>query len=240
MSDESRTAIALDYGGKNISVALSFRERKRLTISVHPDGTVTALAPIGRSVEAVEKHLYKRRSWIAKQLRYFRQYQPGPAKRYYVSGETWLYLGRQYRLRVNQSEENEVKLQGGYINVDVPKPSDPVAVAKALDRWYRIRAGSVFRTRLNHCCNGLLSSPDGVELRIRKMKTRWGSCSKSGVITLNLELIKAPTRCIDYVITHELCHLKIHDHRPAFYRLLNRYMPDWEKQKARLNKGGLV
>ncbi len=72
------------------------------------------------------------------------------------------------------------------------------------------------------------------KLIVRRIKTRWGSCSKNGTILLNTELIKAPVDCIDYVITHELCHLRIHEHTSAFYRLLSRCMPDWERRKARL------
>ena len=68
------------------------------------------------------------------------------------------------------------------------------------------------------------------------MSKRWGSCSRKGTITLSLDLIKTPLHCIEYVITHELCHLLVHDHSPAFFRMLSRCMPDWERRKARLEE----
>ena len=95
----------------------------------------------------------------------------------------------------------------------------------------------LFRNRMDRCVESAPSlsglCPD---LRIRRMSKRWGSCSRKGTITLSLDLIKTPLHCIEYVITHELCHLLVHDHSPAFFRMLSRCMPDWERRKARLEE----
>jgi predicted metal-dependent hydrolase len=77
--------------------------------------------------------------------------------------------------------------------------------------------------------------PEMPTLTVRKMTRRWGSCTKSGTVALNIDLIKVPLTFIDYVIVHELCHLKVHNHSPAFYRLLFRSMPDWKQRKERLD-----
>jgi len=235
MPDPARQTVFVEYGGQHISVDVEFRLRKRLSISVHPDGSVTALAPSDRSLEDVLAHLRRRRAWIAKQRRHFEKYQPLPEEKRYVSGETHLYLGRQYRLRIRQADEAAAKLIGRFFNVHVPRPDEPQAVAAAMDAWYREHAESLLRDRLDRCLESAASLRlTEVSLRVRPMRRRWGSCSEAGTITLNVDLVKAPLHCIDYVIMHELCHLRVHDHSPAFFRLLGRCMPDWQARKQRL------
>lgn len=235
MPDPTRQTVLVEYAGQHISVDLEFRERKRLSISVHPDGSVTALAPSGRSLEDVIANLRRRRAWIAKQRRHFERYQPLPEEKRYVSGETHLYLGRQYRLRIQQADEVDVKLIGRFFHVHVPRHDEPRTVAEAMDVWYREHADSILHDRLDRCLASAASLRlADVSLRIRPMKRRWGSCSEAGTITLNVDLVKAPLHCIDYVIMHELCHLRVHDHSPAFFRLLGRCMPDWQRRKERL------
>jgi predicted metal-dependent hydrolase len=236
MPEISNQTVFLEYAGKHISVSLEFKERKRLSISVHPDGSVTAIAPVARSLADVIAHLHRRRSWIARQCRHFEKYQPLPEDKRYVSGETHLYLGRQYRLRVHRSNDVAVKLVGRFLNVYTPTPQDRQAVATALDAWYQAHAEPIFHDRMERCLEAAASLRlTDVQFKIRPMKTRWGSCSKAGKITLNIDLIKMPLHCIEYVIMHELCHLRVHDHSPAFYRLLSRCMPDWERRKQRLD-----
>lgn len=235
MPDHPSETVLVDCAEGRVLVAVHFRDRSRLSISVHPDGSVTAVAPASRTIDDVAAHLQRRRSWIAKQRRYFDRYQPLPAEKCYVSGETRLYLGRQYRLRIHRCDESSVKLIGRYFKVFVPTPKQPRAIADALDAWYRLHAESIFCSRMNRCLATAASLRlTDVQLRIRPMKKRWGSCSKAGTITLNTELVMAPLHCIDYVIMHELCHLRVHDHSPAFFRLLARCMPDWERRKERL------
>ncbi len=235
MPDTASQTVFVEYAGEHISVSLDFKERKRLSISVHPDGSVTAIAPADRSLDDVLAHLRGRRRWIAKQRRHFEQYQPLPEEKHYVSGETHWYLGRQYRLRIHRSDETAVKLRGRFFHVGVPTPKEPRAVADALNAWYRSHAERMFRDRLARCLQATASlRPSAVKLRIRPMKRRWGSCSSTGTITLNTDLVKTPLHCIDYVIMHELCHLRVPDHSPAFFRQLARWMPDWERRKERL------
>jgi len=284
MPDSSPHIVLVELAGETVSVAVTFKNRERLSISVHPDGSVTALAPAGRPLADVQAHLKRRQSWIARQRRHFQKYLPLPLEKRYVSGETHLYLGRQYRLRVHQADDTSVRLVGAYFEVCVPTPKRPQTIAAALRAWYQSHAESLFAERMRRCggriCDLLPGSRgpsksgiparqvrqecptymephfrvqqiadaprcvqtstslqqlgEAVKLQVRPMERRWGSCSKAGMITLNTNLVKTPLHCIDYVITHELCHLRVHDHSPAFFRMLGRCMPDWQRCKDRL------
>lgn len=237
MPEGSVQSVLIECAGEHVAVSLAFQRRERLSISVHPDGSVTALAPASRSLEDVVTHLNRRRSWIARQRRHFQKYQPLPAEKRYVPGETHLYLGRQYRLRLHCSEDASVRLVGRFFEVCVCAPKKPQTVAAAMRKWYQSHAERIFRDRMMVCLETAATPKLHVDvgLRVRPMQRRWGSCSRAGLITLNTDLVRMPLHCIDYVIMHELCHLSVHDHSPAFFRLLGRCMPDWRRRKERLD-----
>ena len=226
----------VQWGRTTIHYSYSFAERRTMAIHVHPDLAVTVVAPEGAELDAIREKVKKRAAWIRKSKREFELYLPKAPPRRYVSGESHRYLGRQYRLKAVQGEAEGVKCMRGYFWVTTREQPDPERVAKRLNEWYRARAHSIFHERLTACHErarrvGVPLPP----LTIRQLTSRWGSCTRTGRIILNLDLIKAPKDCIDYVITHELCHLKEHHHGPKFWRLMERVMPDYEERKRRLN-----
>ncbi|MFQ5419980.1 MAG: YgjP-like metallopeptidase domain-containing protein [Anaerolineae bacterium] len=133
-------------------------------------------------------------------------------------------------------KDEQVKLTRGRLFVHTPNPQ-PEQVKTLLTGWYRRHARRVFTARLDACFPRVakygLAYP---RLEIRNMEKRWGSCTAEGKILLNLRLIQAPKPLIDYVVMHELCHLKEHHHGAAFYALLDRAMPDWQARRQRLNE----
>jgi len=225
----------IKYGSQIIPFQLEFRNRKTLEISVYPDMSVKVVAPLKRAYEEIEAKVRKRASWIIEQRYFFSLYLPKQPPKKFVSGESHYYLGKQYRLKVVTSQEEKVVLRRGIINVYTKNRTDSAQIRKLLNSWYRQRADIKFAERLMLCYAKIkkygVVKPD---IQIRKMKKRWGSCSKNGAIILNTELIKAPSNCIDYVIMHEMCHIKYFNHGKAFYNLLVKVMPDWEKRKKRL------
>lgn len=227
----------IEFGNRRIPYYLTRRKRKRIRIRVAPDLTVSVSAPLRAKDEQIERVLTQKARWIARKLDEIKDFHPLPAPKQYVSGETFCYLGRQYRLKVETGEKSPAKLKGKFLYVSVPDKQDRDAVKKMVESWYRQRAEQTF-TRYQKKCSDVVGR-HGIPkatLTLRKMRTRWGSCSSKGRITINTNLIQAPVHCIEYVIMHELCHLKHHNHSSAFYKLLTQCMPDWQKRRQVLQK----
>lgn len=222
----------MKYGTTEIDYVVHFSARKTLEIKVNPNGEVALWAPLGTSLVLLEEKIRKRAGWILKQQEYFRTFETLMPERRYISGESHFYLGRQYLLRVIEGRPNGVKYKGRYFEVVCSPKSRAGELMKA---WYREHAQLKFTE---------LAAPiiqrfqrygvQPVSFCIQEMSSRWGSCTNQGKIILNTELIKAPRPCIEYVITHELCHLLHREHTQAFFELLSFEMPDWEKWKNRL------
>jgi predicted metal-dependent hydrolase len=225
------------YGTATIEYELRYAERKTMAITVEPDRRVIVSAPEGTSLSDVEARLRKRGAWILRRQREFEDYLPALPPRRYVSGESHLYLGRRYRLRLEAGDAEGVKLAAGWFFISARDRDNAGRVRALLDGWYRRRAAVVFAERLAYC-HAKAHMPDlpYPKLRIRVMEKRWGSCTPGEVMLLNLKLVQVPKYCIDYVITHELAHLKEHHHGQAYYALLDRLMPDWLERRQRLHE----
>jgi len=224
------------YGTQLIHYKLIQTKRKTLGITVYPDKKIVVRAPLAKSEKEINDKIRKKAKWITKQLMHFDSL-PAPLKpKLFVSGETHKYLGKQYRLKIIKSRDEKVSLKGGYIHISLPDTNNKKQIETLLNHWYKEHAIKRFEIYLNECFSVIqkynISCP---KLHIRKMKTRWGSCSSLGRITLNLDLIKYSSLSIKYVIMHELCHLKYHSHNKEFYKFLTKVMPDWEKHKYNLN-----
>jgi len=173
------------YGKETIGFIVYYATRKTLEIAVHPDSAVVIKAPVGTRFEDIQMRVCKRAGWIKRQLDYFRQFEPSTPPRQYVGGETHLYLGRQYRLKISSGERDEVKLIRGYFQIGVKESASPEKVKKLLEAWYAEKATGRFRESFERCWPffGKLSLARP-RLQIRRMKKRWGSLSKNGTLTL--------------------------------------------------------
>jgi predicted metal-dependent hydrolase len=225
---------AIQFGSKQIDFHLEYSHRKSLGITVTPDLNVLVKAPTDTSLQKIKETLRRKAPWIFKQQSFFLTFHPKTPARKFVGGETHLYLGRQYRLKVLKSKLESVKLKGKFIEVTT---TDKARVKKLVSEWYLQNA----KTKFHSIAKPLIENfkrhkvePNSIVLR--EMSTRWGSCTAKGKIILNPELIKAPKGCIDYVIIHELCHLIHHDHTQKFIDLQTKEMKDWEKWKTKLEK----
>lgn len=224
----------ITYGKHNIAYSIQRVDRKTMEISVEPDMSIIVKAPIGAKLSKIESKLKKRGRWILKQQSYFKQFQPRLTERLYLSGETHFYLGKRYQLKVKDSDKPQVLLKNGAFLVYTPDKSQNT-VQKLMIKWYRQKAKEYFPKTLNRLWNNSFTQNyEQPHIQIRILKKRWGSLSPGGILTINLELIKAPKECIDYVITHELCHLKYPNHNKDFYQLLEELIPNWKNVKHKL------
>ena len=227
-------ACTISYGKTEIDYELLMMNRKSLEIAVHPDKSVVVKAPQSSTLEAIEEKIKKKARWIKHQIAYFNQFDPRTPNRKYVGGESHLYLGRKYRLKIEVSNKDKVLLKNGYFCIEATS-SKPDHIQQLMEAWYRRRAKMYLSKNFDDCWEGFkkgdLNKPN---LKLQKMDKRWGSLSGKGQLTLNVNLIQTPKECIEYVVIHELCHLIHHNHGTEFYKLLDRTLADWMKRKHKL------
>ena len=227
------------YGDEVVAYTIRRQpERKsgRVAIHIEPNGRVLVDAPESASELQIHNAVTVRARWIHGHVDAIRRRLAYVLPREYVSGESLLYLGRRYRLKIVATTDDAhfVRLRGSFIEV-VSKKRSAAIVRAALTEWYRKRAKAVLSARLESAVASVRWVRTPPLVRFKTMKLQWGSCSPSGRLTLNPHLVKAPRECIDYVLLHELCHLKEHNHGKKFYRMLEMHMPRWEQRKVRLD-----
>lgn len=210
--------------------------RRTVGIFVEPDRRLTVLAPAGADLPSVERLLRRRLRWIRRQRRELEALPPPMPPRQWVNGETHRYLGRQYRLKLAAGPTRSVKLSGGYFRVTLQDPKGRAEVRTLMESWYRERARHAVAERAWRLTKSTtwLEVTELPPITIKALTHRWGSTTKAGRITFNVDVVKLPPGCLDYVIAHELVHLRIPNHSPAYWRMLGRVMPDWERWRERL------
>jgi len=231
----------LSYGGESIpyDVTPDPNRTSRVAIHVNPDGSVSVDAPPNHPEGNIRQAVQKRARWIANHVADARQRYAHVRPREYVSGEQVLYLGRRYVLKVKRVDgaPGPGRLKGNRLEVET-RTGDPQDIQGRARGWYRVKARDYFARRLVDFSKRLQWVDDVPEFRLLVMSRQWGSCSAQGQVILNPHLVKAPRHCIDYVLIHELAHLKHHNHGSQFWDLIHTHVPEWRKAKHHLD--GLV
>lgn len=230
---------SIQYGKRTIEFEVERKNIKNINLNVRPDMKVVVSANPKVPEAYLIDFVRGKAAWIVKNIGYFQDVQPEQMTgKEYVSGESFKYLGKQYRLRVIEEEEEAVRYFQGFIELRVKDRKSKARKETLLNDWFRSKASLNFRDSLNRVYP--LVQKYGVkmpEIQIRTMKARWGSCIRDkNIILLNSELIKAPKFCIDYVLLHELLHFRHRNHDTEFYNLLTTLMPDWKQRKEILDE----
>jgi len=219
------------------SRALNSRVKGKILITINRDLQVVASAPKYVSNKAVIEFVKERLDWIQEQLKKISAQGPVQIPRQFCDGELHSYLGMDYPIRIIQSSHNKVTLTDNAIEIH-SKHNDADKIQSLLNSWYKAEAKSIFDARMILLLTKTYWVTKRPTVSIRTMKSCWGSCSTSGSIRLNTQLIKTPLACIDYVILHELCHIAEMNHSQKFYNLLDQVMPEWRGVKKDLDRLG--
>lgn len=229
---------ALVYGDQRIPYVVNVDDKRttRVAIHVEPDGKVIVDVPPGFSPVGIQKAVQKRARWIVSHVEEAQDRFAQVRSREYVSGEQVLYLGRRYVLKVLPTTEKPraVRLKGNRLEVET-RTNTAQDVRSKVRAWYRVKARDYFAKRIADASQRLPWIDVMPPFRLLEMNKQWGSCSAEGQVVLNPHLIKAPRDCIEYVVLHELAHLKHHDHGPEFWKLLDVYRPHWRRSKGMLD-----
>ncbi len=222
------------YGRYEYDYTLLKQDRKTLSLTVDPSLRIIVKVPHAAEKRHIETFLKKKWLWLEKQLAFFEKYQHKMSKREYLSGESYLYLGRQYQLLVKRDTADKVVLSKNVLLVkSTRKISDQRHNRKLVEDWYNRRRDTVFKKRFEEVFS-MFDYPTIPDLEIRSMTKRWGSFVKGKKVVLNPLLIQAPKDAIDYVIAHELCHIRYKNHDKKFYEFLESMVPNWRSVKEKL------
>jgi predicted metal-dependent hydrolase len=229
--------LVVPWGDRGLSFTLIRSARKTLRIAVAPDGRVCVYAPIEATDDEVCRRVARRSGWISRQLQQFDHWRPRTPPRQYLSGETHLFLGHQYRLHVTSEGAPDVRLDGDRLVLAVREDASFTRRRTLLQHWYTLQSHRIFPQRLDVAAPPFLrlgiTKP---RLIIRALARRWGSYTAAGNLVLNRDLVRASPHLIDYVVTHELAHAAHPDHGPEWQSLVTRAMPDWRERKRELEK----
>ena len=224
---------------QNLSVEVVRKAIKNLHLGVYPpEGRVRVAVPLAVSDEAVRLAVIGKLGWIKRKQESF-QAQPRQSRREMVNGESHYFLGQRYRLRIIASTSApKVSLNKSRLEMHVRPETTREEREKILQRWYRARLKELILPLLDKWQP--LLGVQAADWGIRKMKTRWGSCNtETGRIWLNLELAKKPVQCTEYILVHELTHLRERHHDERFLALMNHAMPQWQLHRDELNQAPL-
>jgi hypothetical protein len=231
------SSISFDYD-------LILSRRKTISIEIHRDASIKIKAPNATPKKLINNEIKKHLTWISnKRQKYLSSIEKSANLKIdqFQNGDDIFFLGKKLKLSIEEDLVDKIRVESEKLVASMIRP-DQNKLNRMIKSWYRDQADNIFHQRLSICkekvaVQNIFYDSD---IRLYKMKRKWGSCSAKGQITLNTELIKTPIECIDYVLIHELCHLKEFNHSKRFYSLQSKILPDWKSWKTHLNENFIL
>lgn len=211
---------------------ISYSNRKTLSIIVERDRSLLVRAPRNMPAEQIQQLVDEKKLWIYEKIRHPQKYPPTPVKKEFTTGETILYLGRNYRLEITDDTTDGIQFDSRFYISRRQKSH----AAELFQAWYMERAREKLLRRIRHFAETM-----GVKykrLLISDLKYRWASCTPKNNLNFNWRIIKAPMNVVDYLIVHELAHLLEPNHTAKFWNIIAVQVPEYEKPKKWLKDFG--
>jgi len=225
------------YKIEDIEFKVIYSRRRTIGISVLPDSSVIVRVPYLTSFRTINRIVMEKYGWVLKHRDNYKSLNNSTLNRPNKAGEIHLFRGNESILKIEKSGKSYIRFYDNTIELGIERTDDAQIVRRLLYKGYKNEALILFPELMSKVLRehkNQMFKPAG--LVIRTMKRRWGSCSNKGVITLSTELIKLDDLYIEYVITHELCHLKHHNHGIRYYKLLSEVFPEWKTVRKEMKK----
>ncbi len=198
-------------------------------------GHVLVSAPMRSSEKIIKQLVQSKEAWLHKQILNF-QALPQASELTFKQDELHYFLGQPYKITrlEGKNPASIILTTGGVMELYAPLAASPQYLQRALDKWYKQEFSKLLSSLIPHW--QAIIKVQAKDWRIRKMKSRWGTCNTQAQrIWLNLELIKKPLPCLEYVLVHELVHLLERGHNQRFYALMSHFLPNWQERRKQLN-----
>lgn len=228
-----------EYGSRIITFNLIYRKRKTMSIEVETTGEVTVIAPVGTSTDDILEIVRGRAGWIVSKQYESKFINDTKINREVISGESYMYLGRNYSLDIRVDEKLDsisVKLfQGKFVVSTYTKDED--LIKKAMENWYREKTLAKVKERISYYRSYF--NDEVTNVKVKEQKKRWASCTCKNELLFNWRCVMAPAFVLDYIVVHEMCHMEYKNHSKDFWNRVYAVMPDYEVRKLWLRNNGI-
>ena len=210
------------------------KRRKTVSIFIERDGSVRVLAPVTANDDIIENAVRAKEYQIFTKLAKWKELNQGKVKRAFVNGQSFLYFGRNYRLSIEEDQAVPLKVTGGYLRLDKKYLSKAEKVFK---EFYREKTQQKIQERMKLIEDKFSTKPSSI--KVLELRNRWASWTPKNGLNFNWKCAMAPVQVLDYIITHEMVHLKYPSHSPAFWNELDKKMPNYREHENWLKQNGV-